>query len=257
MKRILCLLIAFVVVIPFSMSAASGGSYIEMVAGNVKVKGNAVGVLTTTPLSNIYQIGMKVPFTFDDALASGLKLELINKGATVKILNPAGVEQVMAPYVEAFRQFSAKEQIAIDAANGFKSGMSNSKADISAGIQLLEKLLDSNELSGEIDRVNNYSNFYKKVLDLWGIKKLITVTRINQFSVIVKGYDLDSASATLTFQYEVRGTADTWKKIPQWKDDWKIVGEYGYTVEEPSDIKYEQSYKRTVELIKRVSEFLR
>ena len=38
---------------------------------------------------------------------------------------------------------------------------------------------------------------------------------------------------------------------------WKISGTYGYTIEESSDIKYESSNKRIVEMIKRVSEFLK
>ena len=105
--------------------------------------------------------------------------------------------------------------------------------------------------------MNDYSILYKKFLDLWGINKLITITRMGPFALVVKGYELDSASATLIFQYEVKATSSTWSKIPQWKDEWKLSGSYGYTVEESGDVKYEASFKRTVEIVKRISEFLK
>ncbi len=237
---------------------AAENTFIEMVAGSLKVKGEKVGVLTTTIFSNNYKPGMKSVTPPDDPLANGIKLELINKGASVMILNPPGMEQIVSDFIEIRKgQFSTKEVLASDAATSFSNGMKNAKAEITSGIQLIEKLLDINEFSGEIDRINNYANVYKRIVELWGITKLITVTRINQFSVIVKGYEINSASASLVFQYEVRANKDNWNKIPQWKEEWKISGGFGFTVEDTSGIKYEQSYKRVVELIKRVSEFLK
>jgi hypothetical protein len=257
MKKILIFLFAIMLFMPIGLFAADN-SFVEMVAGSLKVKGEKVGVITTTLLSNAYKFGMKVPFSYDDPVANGIKMELINKGASVKILNPAGMEQIIAQFISVKKgQFSTKEDLAAWAGVAFQNGMKNSKADISAGIQLLEKLLDINEFSDEVDRVAYFSQLYTKMINLWGVNKLITVTRVNAFSVIVKGYEMDSASANLVFQYEVRAAADNWTKIPQWKDEWKISGTYGYTVEDTSGIKYESSFKRTVELIKRVSEFLK
>ena len=257
MKKTLLFLIVIMLLLPFGIFAAEN-SFIEIVAGSIKIKGEKVGVLTTTLLSKTYQFGMKIPFVYDDPLANGIKLELINKGASVKVISPEGMEQIIGKFISVKKnQFSTKEDLASWAGVAFQNGMKNSKADISAGIQLLEKLLDINEFSDEGDRISSYSAFYNKILSLWGITKLITVTRVNSYSVIVKGYELESASANLVFQYEVRATKDNWNKIPQWKEDWKISGTYGYTVEDTAGVKYESSYKRTVELIKRVSEFLK
>jgi hypothetical protein len=257
MKKTLLLMFVILLLVPAGIFAAEN-SFIEMVAGSIKVKGEKVGVLTTTILSNVYKFGMPVPFTYDDPVANGIKLELINKGASVKVLNPAGMEQIIAQFISVKKgQFSTKEDIASQAGLSFQDGMKNSKADISAGIQLLEKLLDVNEFSDEGDRVSSFSSLYSKIVNLWGVSKIITVTRVNAFSVIVKGYEIDTASATLVFQYEVRASQENWTKIPQWKDEWKISGTYGYTVEDTPGVKYETSFKRTVELIKRISEFLK
>lgn len=253
MKKILLVLVSILMIIPFGIFAETS-IFVESVAGSMRVRGERIGVITV----GIGNTGSKSAINYDDPLAVGLRMELINKGALVKVMNPAGMEQILAQFIETKKgQFSTKEEIAMDAGLSFKNFMTNTKGDITAGVQLLEKLLDANELSGEADRVSDYAGFYRKVIDLWGIDKLITVSRSNAFTVSVKGYDITSASATLIFQYEVRSNATNWQKITQYKDDWKISGTYGYTVIESADVKYEVSNKRMVEMIKRVSEFLK
>lgn len=251
----------FLIALTVAMSAASfaQANFTEIVAGSVKIKGEKVGVLSTTIISSKYKPGMPALKAATDSLTEGLKVELINKGASVMTLSPEGMEQILADFIEMKKgQFSTKEVLASNAGLLMDSGMKNAKAEITTGIQLLEKLLETNEFSGEVARVDNYAQVYRKIIELWGISKLITVTRLNQFSVIVKGYDLTGASAALTFQYEVRATKDSWNKMPQWKEEWKITNGYGFTVEEDmSKTKYEASFKRQVELIKRVAEFLK
>jgi hypothetical protein len=255
MKKYLFVFFALLTLIPVSIFSADSNVFVETVAGSMRVRGEKIGVITTyTGIVNSKNPSVLI----DDPLASGLRMELINKGAIVKVFNPAGMEQILNEFIDVKKgKFSTREDIASDAGISYKNFMTNTKGDITNGVQLLEKLLSTNEYSGEVERINDYSNLYKKVLDLWDINKLITVTRINQFSVVVKGYDVETASATLIFQYEIRATKDNWQKINQWKDEWKINGNFGYNIAESADIKYEFSNKRTVELIKRVSEFLK
>lgn len=252
------IIITIIICLAFNMMCFSAAnSFIEMVAGKINVKGENVGVITVSPLSFLYQVGGKSIKMKDDPISNALKYELINKGAKVMILDPSGMEQVLSEFVAIRKgKFSTKEVLTASADKALISGMKNTKADISAGINLIDKLLNINELSGESGRIDNYSILYKKVIDLWNISKLITVERKGAFGVIVKGYEINGASAGLVFQYEVRADKDTWaNSFPvKFDDNWE---KNGYTVIDDPELKYEQSYKRVLELTKRVSEFLK
>lgn len=253
MKKLVLVLIVVLMLIPFSVFAKSG-SFIELSAGSLKVKGEKVGVLSLTPLSYIYQLGMKVPAPALGKIANGLVIELIAKGAKIMELSPHGMEQIIAPFIVVRKgAFSTKEVMSASSDKALLFAMKN-KQDLAGGFSVIEKLMDINELSGELGRIDNYQSVYNRILKLWGVTKLITVQAKGTFGCIVKGYEISGPSAALVFQYEVKGDKDNWSaSFPvKFKDNWK-----NFVVNDSSDVKFEQSFKRTVEIVKRISQFLK
>jgi hypothetical protein len=260
MKKIIIIALAVALLVPFTAMAADS-SFTEMVAGSLKVSKQKVGVIQLTPLSYIYQMGSKVPPPARGPLSEAITMELIKKGAQVMELSPAGMEQIVAPFIAIRKgQFSTKEVVAASADKALANGLKNTKGDMTAGFDILAKLMEVNEITGEVGRLDNYESFYKKLISMWGVDRLITIQPGGTFSCLIKGYEIDGPSASLVFMYSVNGDKDNWpqsfpykyndKRDDQWQRD-------GITIVDPSGVKYESSTKRRVELVKRIAEYLK
>ncbi|HOV13481.1 MAG TPA: hypothetical protein PK771_04280 [Spirochaetota bacterium] len=253
MKKFLALCL-FIAIFVFSVSAQS---FNESVAGSLKVSGQKVGVLWVDPQSYVYPLMMssKTVNPPDNYFTIGIKAQLIKKGASVMVLNPPGMEKIMSPFIDIRGgQFHGKEMIAnnlVDVAK-ISLGMngkgvftySSTSESNPEGIKLVRELMSSTEFTGEIDRINQFSEFYNKIISLWGVSKLITIESPNKYYYIIRGYELDGASSGLVFQYYMKTTdKDMFKKISTGsviggadlkEDDFTIIDE-GKAKEKPED----------------------
>lgn len=265
MKRVflVLVLIAIMTINVFSQS------FNEVVAGQLSVKGEKVGVLWVDPQSYMYplQWGMKLVSPPDNYFTIGIKAQLINKGASVMVLNPPGMEKIYAPFLVLKKgQFNGKESLAADilslakvslGANGKGIFTSTEQSGTSPeGIKLVSDLMTSTEFSGEIYRLEQFAAFYKKMLELWGITKLVTVESVGTTYYIVRGYEVTGASAGLVFQYYLKSDREYISKIKTNVKDGDLTEE-GFTIIDGDKVKPESSNKRIFEVVKRVGSFFK
>lgn len=256
MKKVLLLGLTLILSFQISVYAASSsGGFLELSAGKIKVKGESIGVIVLSPLSFTYDVGVKAIKMPDSSLSQCIIHELINKGAKVMVMNAPGMEQIISQFISVpiRGKFDTKELISSTADVTLSSILKNAK-DTPDSLALIDKLLSVNELTGENDRVGNYESFYKKVLALWGVKKIITIQSAGAFNCVVKGYEIDGPTSSLVFQYEVRSDLISWAASFPIKFDEKWKSEGYFVIDNPT-AKYEESYKRIIELAKRISEF--
>jgi len=262
----LFLLIALFV---FSVSAQS---FNESIAGSLTVKGQKVGVLWVDPQSYVYPLMMstKTVNPPDAYFTVGIKAQLIKKGASVMVLNPPGMEKIMSPFVDIRAgQFHGKEMIANNLVDIAKISLgSNGKGIFTysstsesnpEGIKLVRDLMSCTEFTGEIDRIDQFSAFYKRLIELWGITKLITIESPNKYYYIVRGYDIDGVSAGLVFQYYMKtNNKDMFKKI----STSSVIGskdliEDDFTIIDDAKVKEEESDKVIYAVIKKVGSYFK
>lgn len=267
MKKTLAIVAMLTVILTLNLTAQS---FNEIAAGQLTVGGEKVGVMWVDPQSYIYPLrwGMKLVSPPDTYFTLGVKAELIKKGASVMVLNPPGMEKVYAPFLVLQKgQFNGKESLAGDVsalakialgANG--KGIFNSTETggaIPEGIAMVKDLMSTTEFSGEIDRLDQFAAFYKKILELWGITKLVTIESGSTRHYVVRGYDIAGASAGLVFQYYLKFDAEYAGKIST-KVGSGDVNDGVYTIiEDAEKIKPESSNKRIYEVIKRVGEYFK
>jgi len=262
MKKFLTL-IALLLSVTFMMNSQA---FNESVAGSLSVSGQRVGVLIVDLQSYTYPLrwGAKVVSPADNYFSIGIKAELINKGASVMVLNPPGMEKQVAPFLAVGKkgQFNGREELANNITTITQSALgTHSKKVLDSqthpeGMKLVEKLMSATEFSGELDRVDQFTSFYKKVLDLWNINKLITIEVKSRYSYIIRGYDINGASAGLVFQYYLKTDKDMFGKIETSVGSGDVK-ENGFTILDGAKVKPESSDKRIYEVIKRVGSFFK
>lgn len=252
----------------FTCSILGAASFNESVAGNITVQGEKVGVLVVDLTSHTYplRLGSKTISPPDTFFTAGIKAELINKGASVMVLNPPGMEKLLSQFIVVDKkkgQFSSREELAANITTVTKSAMGSHSRKVQdsqthpQGMELVRELMNSTEFSGEIDRITQYTEFYNKFIKLWGVTRLITVEVKGQYNYIVRGYEIDGASAGLVFQYFLKTDKDMFSKIETNIGTADVKDENGFTILDNADVKPESSDKRVYEVIKRVSQFFK
>jgi hypothetical protein len=259
MKKILAILL---VLGCFASGIVAQSSFVESIAGSLIVSKMKVGVLIVDPQSYVWPLswGMPVGSTKtvvnpDSFLSAGIKAEIINKGGTIMVLNPPGMEKVVSPFVVMKSgQLDVRESLAAMTPSIVTKAVTTLTPE---ALGLIREMFDVNEFTGENPRIDQYVSTYLKVLKLWGIQKLITIEAPAKFNFIIRGYDITegNVTASLVFQYFLK--ADAVAFGTNMKKPSNELKNPDFNVKEDAKVKPEESEMNNLAVIKRIAEYLK